>query len=101
MKDIIELVGTVSGVALPLFNIPLIARLLKRKSSQDMSLVWAVGVWVCIVLMTPQGLRSSDIAFRLYSIVNIIFFSIVVFLVLKYRSASKQRLVHSGEEEKA
>ena len=91
MKDIIELVGTVSGVALPLFNIPLIARLLKRKSSQDMSLVWAVGVWVCIVLMTPQGLRSSDLAFRLYSMVNICFFSVVVFLVLKYRIASKQR----------
>ena len=100
MKDIIELVGTVSGVALPLFNIPLIMRLLQRKSSQDMSIVWAVGVWVCIVLMTPQGLRSSDVAFRLYSIVNIFFFSVVVFLVLKYRLLSKQRQVHSGEEEK-
>src|SRR4051794_38890540 len=96
MRDIIESVALVSGVALPLFNIPLILRLLKRKSSQDMSLVWAVGVWVCIVLMMPQGLRSSDIAFKSYSVVNICFFSVVAFLVLKYRFADKQ---HRGDSE--
>ena len=101
MKDIIEFIGTVAGVALPLFNIPLIARLLKRKSSQDMSLTWAVGVWVCIVLMTPQGLRSGDVAFRAYSVVNIVFFSVVAFLVLRYQVADKQRQMHSREEEKA
>ena len=77
--------GVVGGVSLPLFNIPLIIRIIKRKSSKDLSLSWAIGVWVCIVLMTPQGLRSADPAFRLYSVVNIIFFSMVVFFVLKYR----------------
>ena len=101
MKDAIQLIGTVSGVALPLFNIPLIARLIKRKSSEDMSLLWAIGVWTCIVLMTPQGLRSSDIAFRSYSVVNIFFFSIVAFLIVKYRITGKKRRVHSGEEKKA
>ena len=75
----------ISGVALPLFNIPLILKLVKRKSSEDLSLSWAIGVWVCIVLMTPQALRSQDIAFRAYGAVNIIFFSAVVFFVLKYR----------------
>lgn len=79
----------VAGVALPLFNIPLIIRLVRRKSSEDLSLSWAVGVWVCIVLMTPQALRSSDIAFRAYGIVNILFFSVVTFLVVKYRSKEK------------
>jgi len=82
----IEIVGIVAGVTLPLFNIPLILRLVKRKSAEDFSISWAVGVWVCILLMTPQALRSQDLAFRAYGIVNIFFFSAVVFLVLKYRS---------------
>ena len=81
----IEIVGIVAGVTLPLFNIPLILRLLKRKSAEDFSISWAVGVWICILLMTPQALRSQDLAFKAYGIVNIIFFSAVVFLVLKYR----------------
>ena len=85
MTDWVEKIGVVSGIALPLFNIPLIYKLIQRKSSKDLSLTWALGVWVCIVLMTPQALRSVDLAFRLYGIVNIIFFSIVVFFVLKYR----------------
>jgi len=75
----------VAGVALPFFNIPLIIKLIKRKSSKDLSLSWALGVWICIVLMTPQALRSQDITFRLFGIVNIIFFSAVAFFVLKYR----------------
>ena len=88
--DMIEKVGIIAGISLPLFNIPLIAHLIKRKSSGDLSLTWALGVWVCIVLMTPQALRSSDAAFRLYGIVNIIFFSIVVFFVLKYRKSKSE-----------
>ena len=88
MNDWIEKIGIVSSVALPLFNIPLIVRLLKRKRSEDFSLVWAVGVWVCIILMTPQALRSSDIAFRTYGTVNILFFSVVTFLIVKYRTKS-------------
>ena len=86
MSDWVQKVGIVSGIALPLFNIPLIVRLIKRKSSQDFSLSWAIGVWVCIVLMTPQALRSADTAFRSYGIVNVIFFTLVLFFVLKYRS---------------
>ena len=81
----IEIIGIVAGVTLPLFNIPLIFRVVKRKSAEDFSISWAVGVWICILLMTPQALRSQDLAFRAYGIVNIIFFSAVAFLVLKYR----------------
>lgn len=79
-------IGTVAGIALPLFNIPLIIKLVQRKSAADFSLSWAVGVWVCIVLMTPQALRSSDFAFRSFGAVNLVFFTMVVFLILKYRS---------------
>lgn len=85
MSDWIERIALISGIALPLFNIPLIVKIIQRKSSKDLSLTWALGVWVCIVLMTPQALRSNDMAFRIYGIVNIIFFSIVVIFVLKYR----------------
>lgn len=85
MSAWIEQVGLVAGVTLPLFNIPLIARLIKRKRSEDLSLVWAIGVWVCIVLMTPQALSSSDIAFKSFGLVNLVFFSLVVFFILKYR----------------
>ena len=85
MSDWIEKIGVISGVALPLFNIPLIVRLMKRKSSQDFSLSWAIGVWVCIILMTPQALRSHDLAFKAFGIVNLIFFSLVAFFIVKYR----------------
>ncbi|OGW83945.1 MAG: hypothetical protein A3C47_00760 [Omnitrophica bacterium RIFCSPHIGHO2_02_FULL_51_18] len=88
MNDWVEKIGIVSSVALPLFNIPLIFRLVKRKSAEDFSVAWAVGVWVCIILMTPQALRSEDIAFRAFGVVNILFFSVVVFLIVKYRSRS-------------
>ncbi len=91
MSDWIEKVGVISSVTLPLFNIPLILKLIRRKSSEDFSLSWAVGVWVCIVLMTPQALRSPDIAFRAYGVVNIIFFTGVVFFILKYRQKSSSR----------
>ena len=84
----IEKIGIVSGVALPFFNIPLIIKLIKRKRSDDFSATWALGVWVCIVLMTPQALRSTDLAFKSFSVVNLIFFSTVVFFVLKYKSRS-------------
>ena len=85
MNRWIEIVALVAGVTLPLFNIPLIARLLKRKSAEDFSVSWAVGVWVCVLLMTPQALRSPDLAFKTYGVVNIVFFTAVAFLVLKYR----------------
>ena len=88
MDGWIQKIGLVAGVALPFFNIPLIIRLRKRKSSEDLSVTWAVGVWVCIVLMTPQAMKSEDIAFRAFGIVNIFFFTIVTFYILKYKRAS-------------
>ena len=85
MSTWIERVGLVAGVALPLFNIPLIMRIVKRKSSEDISLCWALGVWVCFVLMAPSGFQSADIVWRTFSIVNMIMFTMVVIAVLYYR----------------
>lgn len=86
MSDWVEKIGVVSAVVMPLFNIPLILRILQRKSSEDISLSWALGVWVCILLMTPQAFRSHDAAFRSFGVANLIFFSAVTFFVLKYRA---------------
>lgn len=80
-----EGLGIVAGVILPLFNFPLVLKMVRRKSSRDLSVTWALGVWVCIVLMTPQAVRSSDLAFRLFGIINLVSFSLVTFFVLKYR----------------
>ena len=84
-NDLIEKMGMFAGTALPLFNIPLIIRLLKRKSSDDFSIFWALGIWSCSVVILPQALRTDDMAFKLFGIVNVVFFSMVTFLILKYR----------------
>ena len=78
-------IGMIAGIALPFFNIPMIFHLVKRKCSDDISLTWALGVEICSILMTPQALTSADPAFRAFGIVNIFFFSIVTFFVVKYR----------------
>jgi uncharacterized membrane protein YhaH (DUF805 family) len=80
----IQTLGLVTAIVLPLWNIPLIARMVKRKSSKDISLWWALGVWVCLVLMAPSGLVSQDIVWKVYNIVNFILFSAVVVTTLIY-----------------
>ena len=85
MNQIIEWVGLVAAVILPLFNIPLILRIIKRKSSEDISLLWALGVWVCFVFMLPSGLKSQDVVWKTFNIVNFFLFSAVVAITLKYR----------------
>ena len=85
INQVIDTVGVIAAVILPLFNIPLIMRIIKRKSSEDISLTWVLGVWVCIVLMFPSGLKSTDFVWRTYNIINVLFFTIVMMTTLKYR----------------
>lgn len=82
--DPIQILGLVAAVIVPFFNIPLIVKIVQRKSSEDISLIWAFGVWTCLLLMVPSGLCSKDIVWRAFNIVNIIFFSGVLFVTLKY-----------------
>lgn len=81
----IQMIGLVAGVILPLWNIPLIIRIQRRKSSQDISLPWALGVFVCLLLMFPSALMSSDVVFKTFSIANIVLFTAVVVQVVRYR----------------
>jgi len=83
--EIIEKISLVAAVVLPFFNIPLIIRIIKRRSSKDISMVWAFGVWTCIILMAPSGFTSEDIVWRTFNYINVVFFTLVVIVVLKYR----------------
>ena len=80
-----ETVGMVAAILLPLWNIPLIVRIQRRKSSQDVSPWWAMGVWGCLLLMLPAGLGSPDAVFRTFTVVNLVLFSFVVVQVFRYR----------------
>ena len=84
----VQSLGLVAAVILPLWNIPLILRIIKRKSSRDISLSWALGVWVCLVLMAPSGFVSKDLVWRVFNVVNFVLFSGVVATVLIFRKGS-------------
>lgn len=85
MTEIFEKIGMIAAFVLPLWNIPLIVNMIKRKSSKDVSLLWAIGVWGCFVLMAPSGFRSAEPVWRIFNITNLVFFSAVVVTTLRYR----------------
>ena len=82
----IEKIGLAASVSLPLWNIPLIMKIVKRRSSADISMSWVMGVWSCSLLMLPSGLMSKDIVLKAFSVVNILFFTGVMLAALKYRN---------------
>ena len=82
---LIEKIGLVASVCLPLWNIPLIMNIVRRKSSADLSLVWVMGVWVCSLLMLPSGIISKDLLWKMFSVVNITLFTGVMIVAFKYR----------------
>lgn len=85
MTQIIEVVGLAAAVIMPLWNIPLIIKIIKRRSSGDISMGWALGVWVCTLLMAPSGFTSEDMVWRAFNITNLILFTGVMAVVVKYR----------------
>jgi len=85
MEDFWKLLGLVAGAGMPLFNIPLMVRIFRRKSCADISLTWLFGVWGCIVLMFPSTLVSDDIVLRAFGWSNIVLFSCVVMVVMYFR----------------
>ena len=80
-----EKIALVAAIILPFWNIPLIVRIVKRKSSRDISMYWVAGVWACFVLMAPDGFVSEDLVWRTFNIVNFILFTVVLIIVLAYR----------------
>jgi len=84
-ETLITGLGMTASIIMPLFNIPLVIKLWKRRSSSDISLAWTLGVWGSIVLMTPAALISADPVFRIFGVMNLILFTAVAFSVLKFR----------------
>lgn len=78
-------VAFIAAIVLPLWNIPLIVRIVKRRSSRDISMYWALGVWTCFILMAPSAFISADPVWKAFNIANLILFSLVVVFVLTYR----------------
>lgn len=81
----LETLALVASVVMPLWNIPLIVRIVQRKSSADLSFAWFFGVWGCIVLMLPWGVMTKDVVLRAFTFVNFFLFSGVGIAMLKYR----------------
>ncbi|MGE0268477.1 MAG: hypothetical protein AB7S78_08500 [Candidatus Omnitrophota bacterium] len=82
--------GMIGAVVLPFFSLPLIIRIVKRKSSEDISMTWAIGVFSCFIIMLPSALTSTDLVYKTYSIINMVLFSGVVVVTVKYRGGLKQ-----------
>ncbi len=89
-QGMIKTIGLIAAVILPFWNVPLILRIVKRKSSEDFSLFWAVGVWICFILMAPSVFTSTDIVWKVFNIVNLILFSAVAITVLIYRKGKSR-----------
>lgn len=84
-QRMIQKMALIAALILPLCNIPLIVKIIKRKSSEDISIIWVLGVWICIVLMAPEAFHSTDKVWKVFNIVNLVFFTAVVISVFAYR----------------
>ena len=91
--SLIDKIAFVAAIVLPLFNIPLIMRIVKRKSSKDISLWWVYGVWTCILLMASSSFQSEDVVWRFFNYNNVLFFTAVVFVTIKYRKGTPSEQV--------
>ncbi len=88
-------IAFIAAIVLPLWNIPLILRVINRRSSEDISIYWVLGVWTCFILMAPDAFRSPDPVWRAFNIMNLILFTAVAVVVLMYRKPGKKK-VNSG-----
>jgi uncharacterized protein with PQ loop repeat len=79
-------IALIASIILPLWNIPLIVRIIKRRSSKDLSIPWALGAWFFFLAMFPAGIQSPDIVYRTFTYVNFFFFTLVmVFTILFHK----------------
>ena len=86
VTGLIGTLGLIGAAAMPFCNIPLILRILKRKSSQDISLGWVAGVEICVLAMLPSSLMSGDPVLKIFGVTNAVFFTCVFAVVWLYRA---------------
>jgi len=78
-----------AGVVLPLWDIPLILHIIRRKSSADISVVWMWGLWGSSVLMAPSSwLERTNPASIAFNIVNVAALTVLLIVVMKYRKGN-------------
>jgi hypothetical protein len=82
----IDKIALVASIALPLCNLPLILRIIKRRSSDDISIFWAMGVWLCLLAMLPSGLKSDFLVWKVFSVANFSLFSLVALVTLLFHN---------------
>lgn len=87
----IQIVGMRSGIIMPLFNVPLILRIIRRRSSADIRLLWVIGVWSCVMAMLPSSMQPPDPVLVVFGIINSLFFSAVFFTVLYFHPDLRNR----------
>ena len=85
MEALLQKIALIGSIVLPFWNIPLILHIVKRKSSRDVSLPWAWGVWGCLALMFPSGILSHDPVWKIFNVTNFVLFSVVLMTILFYR----------------
>jgi uncharacterized protein with PQ loop repeat len=86
----IQTLGMMSGILMPFFNLPLILRIIRRRSSEDISLVWVVGVWFCVMGLLPSSLQSPDPILFTFGVVNALLFSGVFVSVFYFHPAIRK-----------
>jgi len=86
----IQTLALLSGILMPFFNIPLIIRIVRRRSSQDISLLWVVGVWFCVIAMLPHSLQSPEPVLLGFGVVNALFFTGVLATVLYFHPSIRK-----------
>ena len=86
----IQTLGIISGILMPIFNIPLILRIVRRRSSQDISLAWAIGVWICVMGILPSSLQSADPVLSAFGIMNGLLFTGVFVTVLYFHPSLRR-----------
>jgi uncharacterized protein with PQ loop repeat len=86
----IQTLAMFGGILMPFFNIPLIIRIVQRRSSQDISLLWVVGVWFCVMAMLPHSLQSPEPMLLVFGVVNALFFTRVLATVLCFHPSVRK-----------
>ena len=79
-----ETIGLWAGIMLPLWDIPLIVRIIQRKSAADISLYWIWGLWLTSILMAPSSFVVGNKLAMAFNIVNVTTLTVVLIFVLKY-----------------
>ena len=82
-------IGFWAAVILPFWDIPLMVRVIRRKSSEDISLIWIAGLWGSSVLMAPSAFMTGDKVAMGFNAVNVTMLTLVLIVVIKYRKGHR------------